>query len=73
MPKKKIWASFQRIIKLFTHKFVTQALKIMGLGSEIQDLEEKNLYPGSGSRGQKGPGSGSATLLFCYSESLIRN
>jgi hypothetical protein len=24
MPKKKLWASFQRIIELFTHKFVTK-------------------------------------------------
>jgi hypothetical protein len=43
MLKKKICPSFQRIIKLFTQKFVTGALKNMVLdpGSEIQD-------PGSG-------------------------
>jgi hypothetical protein len=32
----------------------------MGLGSEIQDPEKT--YSGSGSRDQKGPGSGSAIL-----------
>jgi hypothetical protein len=57
MVKKKIWASFQRIIELFTQKFVTKLLKIWGWdpGSEIRDPEKT--YPGSGSRGQKGTGS----------------
>jgi hypothetical protein len=39
MLKKKIWASFQRIIELFTQKIVTKLS--MGLGSGIGD-------PGSG-------------------------
>jgi hypothetical protein len=51
MLKKKIWASFQRIIELFTQKFVTKLQKNMGLGSEIRD-PEKNLFripdPGAG-------------------------
>ncbi len=59
MLKKKIWASFQRIIELFTQKFVTKLQKNMGLGSGIR----KKTYSGSGSRGQKDPGSGSATLI----------
>jgi hypothetical protein len=68
MLKKKIWASFQRVIELFTQKFVTK-LKKYGVG--IRD-PEINLFrirdPGSGSRGQKAldPGSGSATLLFSF-------
>jgi hypothetical protein len=35
MLRKKIWASFQRIIDFFTQKFVTKLLKIWGwdLGS----------------------------------------
>ncbi len=37
-----------------------RALKNMGLGSEIRDPEKTY----SGSRGQKGTGAGSATLLF---------
>jgi hypothetical protein len=45
MLKKRIWASFQRIIELYTQKFVTKFSKIW-----VWD-------PGSGSRGQKGTGS----------------
>ncbi len=54
MLKKKIWASFQRIIELFTQKFVTKLSKIW-----VPD-------PGFGSRVKKAPdpGSGSATLEF---------
>jgi hypothetical protein len=39
MLKKKIWASFQRIIELFTQKFVTKLSKIWvwDQGSEIRD------------------------------------
>jgi hypothetical protein len=42
MLKKKIWANFQRIIELFTHKIVTKLSKIWvwDPGSEIQDLEK---------------------------------
>jgi hypothetical protein len=48
MLKKKIWASFQRIIELITQKFVTKlALKNMGLGSGIRD-------PGSGKKTYSG-------------------
>jgi hypothetical protein len=45
MLNKKIWASFQRIIELFTKKFGTQLKKIWGWdpGSEIRD-PEKNLF-----------------------------
>ncbi len=60
MLKKKIWASFQRIIELFAQKFFNKALKNMGLGSGIRDPGSgKNLFriPDPGSRGQKGTGS----------------
>jgi hypothetical protein len=45
MPKKKIWANFQRIIELFTQKIVTKLSKIWvwDLGSEM----------GSGIQGSK--------------------
>ncbi len=71
MLKIKIWASFERIIELFTQTFVTKLSKIWvwdpesgirdsgsGIqdpGSEIRDPEKT--YSGSGSRGQKGTGS----------------
>ncbi len=60
--KKKIWANFQRIIELFTKKIVKKLLKIWSWdpGSEIRDPEKTY----SGSRGQKAPDPGSATLLF---------
>jgi hypothetical protein len=62
MLKKKIWASFQGIIELFTQKFVTYLSKIW-----VWDLGSgKNLFriPDLGPRVQKAPdpGSGSATL-----------
>jgi hypothetical protein len=50
MLKKQIWASFQRIIELFTQKFVT-AFKNMGLGSGIR----KNLFPDPGPGVKKAP------------------
>ncbi len=55
MLKKKIWANFQRIIELFTQKFVTKLSKIRvwDPGSEIR----KKPFPDPGSRGQKGTGS----------------
>ncbi len=48
MLKKKIWANFQRIIKLFTQKIVTKLSKIWlwDPGSEIRDPEKTS----SGSR-----------------------
>jgi len=63
MLKKKIWASFQRIIEHFTQKLVTTLSKNMGLGSEIRD-------PGSGKNQfripdpgvKKAPDPGSTTL-----------
>jgi hypothetical protein len=47
MLKKKLWASFQRIIDLFTQKFVTNLSKIWvwDPGSEIRDSEKT--YSGS--------------------------
>ncbi len=52
--KKKIWATFQRIIELFTKKIVKKLFKIWSWdpGSEIRDP-----IPDPGSRGQKGTGS----------------
>jgi hypothetical protein len=53
--KKKIWDSFQRIIKLFAQKIVTKLSKIWvwDPGSAIR----KKPIPDPGSRGQKGTGS----------------
>jgi hypothetical protein len=57
MLKKIIWTSFQRIIELFTQKFVIKLLKfwVWDPGSEIR----KKLIPDPGAefRGQKGTGS----------------
>jgi hypothetical protein len=47
MLKKKIWACFQRIIELFTQKFVTKLKKIWGWD------------PGSGKKPIPDPGPGS--------------
>jgi hypothetical protein len=53
MLKKKIWASFQRIIELFAQKFFTKLSKIWvwDPGSEIRDPEKT--YPGSRVQGSK--------------------
>ncbi len=61
----KIWAAFQRIIELFTQKFVTKLLKIW-----VWDPgSRKNLFripdPGPGVKKAPDPGSGSATLPVC--------
>jgi hypothetical protein len=81
MLKKKIWASFQRIIEPFTRKLVIKLSKIWvwDSGSEIRIRKKPIPDPGSGSRSQKGIGSrisdpgsripdlgsGSATLPKC--------
>ncbi len=68
MLKKKIWASFQRIIELFTQKIgVTKLSKILVMdpGSRIRDPGSgKNLFqiPDLGVKKATDPGSGSATL-----------
>jgi hypothetical protein len=69
MLKKKIWANFQRIVELFTQKIVTKLSKVWvwDPGSEIRDPRSgirKKPIPDPGSRGQKGTGSGSATLVI---------
>jgi hypothetical protein len=53
MPNKKIWANFQRIIELFTHKIVTKLSKIWvwDPGFEIRDPEKT--YSGSRIQGSK--------------------
>ena len=56
MVKKKILASFQRIVEVFTQKIFNMLSNIW-----IWDPGSGILDPGS--RGQKGTGSGSATLL----------
>jgi hypothetical protein len=65
VPKKKIWANFQRILELFTQKIVNKLSKIWvwDPGSEIRD-REKNLFriPDPGVKKAPDPGSGSATL-----------
>jgi hypothetical protein len=59
--EEKIWTSFQRIIELFTPKFVTKLLKIwvwdQGSGKNLFRIPD----PGSGVK--KAPDPGSATLL----------
>ncbi len=71
MLKKNILASFQKILELFTQKFVTKLSKIWvwDPGSEILDPEKT--YSGSRIRVQGSkrhlipdPGSGSATLVY---------
>ncbi len=49
MLKKKIWASFQKIIELFTQKFVTNLSKIWvwDPGSEILIQDPEKTYFGS--------------------------
>ncbi len=76
VPKKKIWANFQRIIELFTQKTVNKLSKIWvwdpwsGIrdpGSEIRDPRSgKNLFriPDPGVKKAPDPGSGSATLGY---------
>jgi hypothetical protein len=58
MLKKKIWASFQRVIELFIQKF---AIKPKKYGVEIWDPEKKNLFripdPGPGVKKAPDPGS----------------
>jgi hypothetical protein len=58
MLKKKIWASFQRIIELFTQKFVTKLLKIWGWDPGFG----KKPTPDPG-QGKKGTGSRIRILL----------
>jgi hypothetical protein len=61
MLKKKIWANFSKNCITFYSKICHyHALKNMGLGSGIR----KKPIPDPGSRGQKGTGSGSATLIM---------
>jgi hypothetical protein len=58
--KKKIWANFQWIIKLFTKKIIKKLFKIWSWdpGSGIRDPGSgKKPIPDPGSRGQKGTGS----------------
>ncbi len=54
--EEKIWANFQRIIELFAQKLF---LSSQNYGFGIRDPEKTY----SGSRGQKAPDPGSATLL----------
>jgi hypothetical protein len=57
MPKKIIWANFQRIVVLFTPKIVNKLLKY---GFGIRD--RKKPIPDPGVKKAPDPGSGSATL-----------
>jgi hypothetical protein len=52
MLNKNFWASFQRIIELFTQTFVIKLFKIW-----VWIRVPEKTYPGSGSRGPKGTGS----------------
>jgi hypothetical protein len=62
MVKKKIWANFQRIIEVFTHKIATKLSKIWvwdpDPGSEIR----KNLFRIPDPGVKKAPNPGSTTL-----------
>jgi hypothetical protein len=62
--KKKLWASLQRILELFTQQNVIKLSKIWVW--DPRSGIRKNPIPDPGSKGQKGigSGSGSATLLF---------
>ncbi len=64
MLKKKIWASFQRIIELFTQKFVAKLSKMwvwdQGSGKNLFWIPD----PGPGVKKASDPGS--ATLLNTY-------
>jgi hypothetical protein len=63
--KKKIWASFNKIIELFSQKFVTNLAKNMDLGSGILDPGSGKKHipdPGPGVKKASDPGSGFVTL-----------
>jgi hypothetical protein len=62
--KKTIWVSFQRIIELFTQKFVTKLSKIWVWDprSGISKKPIPDQDPGPGVKKAPDPGSGSATL-----------
>jgi hypothetical protein len=63
MLKKKIWANFQRIIKLFTQKIVPKLSKIYGFGIRDPRSRKKTFrIPDPGVKKAPDPGSGSATL-----------
>ncbi len=72
MLKKKIWANFQRIVEVFTQKFLICS-QIYGFGIRdprpgIRDLGSeirKNLFriPDPGVKKAPDPGTGSATLV----------
>jgi hypothetical protein len=61
MLKKNIWASFQRIIEVFTQKIVTKLSKLWfwdpGSCMDPRSGIRKKTIPDPGSRGQKGSGS----------------
>jgi hypothetical protein len=68
MLKKKIGANLQRIIELFTQKFVTK-LKKYGVGIRDPGSGKKPIPdPGSGSRVKKAPDPGSGTLTYFLNE-----
>jgi hypothetical protein len=59
VPKKKIWANFQRIIELFTQKIVNKLSKIW-VWDPRSGIRKK---PIPGVKKAPDPGSGSATLV----------
>jgi hypothetical protein len=64
MLKKKIWANFQRIVEVFTKKIFNMLsyIWVWDPGSEIR----KKPIPDPGVKKAPNPGSGSATLIFCW-------
>jgi hypothetical protein len=73
MPKKIIWANFQRIIELFTQKIAKKLSKIWVWDPRSGKKLFRILDPRF--RGQKAPdpGSGSATLLGVKCSCTERN
>jgi hypothetical protein len=66
MSKKIIWANFQRIIELFTQKFVTTVISQKN-GFGIRDPRSgKSLFRIPDPRVKKAPDRGSRTLLLTH-------
>ncbi len=71
--KKKIWASFQRITELFTHKIVTKLSKIWVWDpvSEIRDPEKLIPDPGSWIQGSKRHRIPDPDPQHCYKQQFM--
>jgi hypothetical protein len=64
MPKKIIWANFERIIELFTKKLSLRSQKYgFGIRDPRSGIRKKPI-PNPGVKKEPDPGSGSATLII---------